>query len=40
LSGILVQEVENVRAVFRTHSPTAHLDSRTLGEWADLLVRI
>ncbi len=41
LSGILAQELEQVRAGFEAASglPTARFDSRASGEWADLLVR-
>ncbi|MGH8020576.1 MAG: 50S ribosomal protein L11 methyltransferase [Opitutaceae bacterium] len=41
LSGILARELEQVRECFATPAglPAARLESRALGEWADLLVR-
>jgi ribosomal protein L11 methyltransferase len=39
LSGILGSELEEVRAAFRSALPEAPIESSTLGEWADLLVR-
>ncbi|MGC9450600.1 MAG: 50S ribosomal protein L11 methyltransferase [Oceanipulchritudo sp.] len=44
LSGILAREVEDVHAVFAPvvaamTGPTPHMDSRTDGDWADLLYR-
>ena len=39
LSGILDSELEEVRTAFRSALPQATIESSTLGEWADLLVR-
>lgn len=39
LSGILDSELEEVRTAFRSELPEATIESSTLGEWADLLVR-
>lgn len=39
LSGILANEIENVREVFAVAASGWQSDSRTLGEWADLALR-
>ncbi|HEX9784509.1 MAG TPA: 50S ribosomal protein L11 methyltransferase [Opitutaceae bacterium] len=40
LSGILATELDAVRATFATASPSASIDTRTLGEWADVQLRM
>ncbi|MEZ5275710.1 MAG: 50S ribosomal protein L11 methyltransferase [Opitutaceae bacterium] len=40
LSGILSSELPEVRAAFRELAPNAPIESATLGEWADLLIRL
>ncbi|MDR1789577.1 MAG: 50S ribosomal protein L11 methyltransferase [Opitutaceae bacterium] len=39
LSGILAEEVERVGKVFRDKAPGWNAESRTLGDWADLVLR-
>lgn len=39
LSGILTREVADVRAAFAARAPGWTSDSRTLGEWSDVLLR-
>lgn len=38
LSGILAVELDGVRAAFETAGPDFQYSSRTMGEWADLMV--
>lgn len=38
LSGILAVELDAVRAAFEAAGPEFHYSSRTMGEWADLMV--
>jgi hypothetical protein len=38
LSGILATELAQVRALFEAMPPGWVTDSRTLGEWSDLVV--
>ena len=40
LSGILASELEGVRSCFLEESELGTADSRVLGEWADLLLRL
>jgi ribosomal protein L11 methyltransferase len=39
LSGILGQELEEVRAKFAEVAPGWSMDSRVMGEWSDLVIR-
>lgn len=39
LSGILASEIDRVRDAFRALAPECRIDSRTLGEWCDLVLK-
>jgi ribosomal protein L11 methyltransferase len=39
LSGILTKEIETVRSAFARCAPNCEIDSRSSGEWCDLVVR-
>lgn len=38
LSGILAREIDQVRAAYKAAAPTWRTESKSLGEWADLLL--
>ena len=38
MSGILAQEIDKVRAAFEAAAPQWPVESRLMGEWADLML--